>query len=108
MLGKAARAVGWALIFLGLVLTARWYFRWVDQYLPGEFTYYYSRKLWAYVLSMITFPAIPLVVLIEWFWHSWPHEISWGFLSWVAGYALLIAGKKRGESKPEDVWTEHE
>jgi hypothetical protein len=108
MLGKAARAVGWALIFVGLVLTARWYIRWADQYLPSEFTYYYSRKFWVYLLSIMTFPTIPLVVLIEWFWHGWPTEISWGFSSWVSGYALLIAGRKRREQKSEDVWIEHE
>ncbi len=106
MLGKAARVAGWVLILIGLVLTARWYIAWLDEYLPSELIYYLPGRLGVYLLAILTIPAVPLVIFIEWAWHSWPSGINWGFASWLLGYALLITGRKREPS--DSVWTEHE
>jgi len=88
-------------VLAGFALTARWYIDWLYWHWPwSESAYLFPRGIGAFFLGIISSPLIPLVVFLEWAWHGWPSEINWGFASWVLGYALLFAGRKREPGSP--------
>jgi hypothetical protein len=43
---------------------------------------------------------VPIVILLEWAWHGWPREMKLGFAGWMAGYALLLAGRRHESGSP--------
>ncbi len=108
-LGRMARAIGLVLIVLAIGLTGRWYVAWLKQYLtwnPPQ--YWLPQGLGTYIFAILSAPAIPIAITIEWFWHGWPGELTWGFLSWVLGYGLLIWGRTRGGRSEDYFGPEHE
>ena len=101
---KATWATGLLLILVGFTLTLRWYVAWLEQYFPwSPLSYYFPRGLGIYLFAILTSPAAPLAVFVEWIWHGWPRQPTWGFFSWLIGYALLIFGRKPA-SKSEDTF----
>lgn len=108
VLRRIARVVGLGLIVLAIGLTGRWYVAWLKQYVTGNLESWTPQGLGTYLVAILSAPAIPIVILLEWFWHGWPGELTWGFLSWVFGYGLFIFGGK-GAGRSEDYFgPEHE
>ena len=102
--GRAVWATGLLLILMGFALTVHWYVAWLEQYFPwSPLSYYFPPGVGIYLLAILTSLAVPVAVVVEWIWHGWPREPTWGFFSWLVGYALLIAGRKP-PSKSEDTF----
>ncbi len=108
-LGRMARAIGLVLIVLAVGLTGHWYVAWLKQYLtwnPPQ--YWLPRGLATYLFAILSAPAIPIAITIEWFLHGWPGELTWGSLSWVLGYGLFIGGRTRRGNSEDYFGPEHE
>jgi len=56
------------LYLFSIVPMVFWYVDWLDKYF-----------LWviiAFVLGILTFPLLPIAILIELSWHGWPHLMT--------------------------------
>jgi len=75
------RVVGFTSTIIGAILACGWYIEWLDV----NFLWKYV----AYFIGFITIPLLPLAVLIEFFWHSWPKEVTFAFIANISGIIIL-------------------
>lgn len=86
---------GW---ILGSFLCYGWYCGWLDEHFFWRFA--------AYIIAMISFPLIPLAILIEWLWHGWPRELTLFFLMIVVGLFVGSGSKSAWNWAEERDWDE--
>lgn len=73
--------LGYGVWFLGSFLCYGWYNGWLAEN--------FMWRLVASVVAMVTFPLMPLAIIIEWLWHGWPRELTVIFAMIVGG---VLAG----------------
>lgn len=75
------RIIGVTFTIVGAILAWGWYIEWLDV----NFLWQYV----AYFIGFVTIPLLPLAVLIEFFWHSWPKEVTFAFIANISGIIIL-------------------